>query len=62
MQEQPGIFFTVVQVALNAIAIMGGIVGEQALSPHLAGQLHALFGPAGWIDQASFLLSFRRHL
>ena len=58
LQEQPGIFFTVVQVALNAIAIMGGIVGEQALSPHLAGQLHALFGPAGWIDQASFLLSF----
>ena len=58
LQEQPGIFFTVVQVALNAIAIMGGIVGEQALSPHLAGQLHALFGPAGWIDQASFLLAF----
>lgn len=58
LQEQPGVFFTVVQVALNAIAIMGGIVGEQALSPHLAGQLHALFGPAGWIDQASFLLSF----
>ena len=58
LQEQPGIFFTVVQVALNAIAIMGGIVGEQALSPHLAAQLHALFGPAGWIDQASFLLAF----
>lgn len=58
LQEQPGIFFTVVQVALNAIAIMGGIVGEQALSPHLATLLHGLFGAEAWIDQAAFILSF----
>ena len=36
LQEQPGNFFTVVQIALNAIAIMGGILGEQALSPYVA--------------------------
>ncbi len=58
LQEQPGIFFTVVQVALNAIAIMGGIVGEQALSPHLAALLHGLFGAEAWIDRAAFILSF----
>ncbi|HEX5359614.1 MAG TPA: hemolysin family protein [Fluviicoccus sp.] len=58
LQEQPGIFFTVVQVALNAIAIMGGIVGEQALSPHLAAMLHSVAGPEAWIDQAAFILSF----
>src|SRR5690606_31025404 len=40
MQEQPGDYFTVVQVGLNAVAILGGIVGEGALSPHFA----ALFG------------------
>jgi CBS domain containing-hemolysin-like protein len=33
MQEQPGDYFTVVQVGQNAVAILGGIVGEGALSP-----------------------------
>ena len=32
MQEQPGDYFTVVQVGQNAVAILGGIVGEGALS------------------------------
>lgn len=39
-QEQPGHYFTVVQIGLNAVAILGGIVGEGALSPHFSG----LFG------------------
>ncbi len=34
MQEQPGDYFTVVQVGQNAVAILGGIVGEGALSPN----------------------------
>lgn len=34
MQEQPGDYFTVVQVGQNAVAILGGIVGEGALTPH----------------------------
>ena len=33
-QEQPGDYFTVVQIGQNAVAILGGIVGEGALSPH----------------------------
>ncbi|MFZ7319299.1 hemolysin family protein [Comamonas jiangduensis] len=39
LQEQPGDYFTVVQVGQNAIAILGGIVGESALSTTLAGIL-----------------------
>ena len=41
MQEQPGDYFTVVQVGQNAVAILGGIVGEGALSPHFT-ELFAL--------------------
>ncbi len=33
MQENPGTFFTVVQIGLNAVAILGGIVGDAAFSP-----------------------------
>lgn len=33
MQETPGMFFTVVQIGLNAVAILGGIVGDSAFSP-----------------------------
>lgn len=35
MQEQPGSFITVVQVALNAVAILAGAIGESAISPYL---------------------------
>ena len=35
VQEQPGYYFTTVQIGLNAIAILGGIVGEGLLSPYL---------------------------
>lgn len=35
LQAQPGNFFTVVQIGLNAVAIMGGIVGESAFTPHI---------------------------
>ncbi len=35
VQEQPGFYFTAVQIGLNAIAILGGIIGEGLLSPYL---------------------------
>ena len=35
MQQHPGSFITVVQVALNAVAILAGVIGEAALSPYL---------------------------
>lgn len=34
LQEHPGNFFTVVQIGLNAVAILGGILGESAFTPY----------------------------
>ncbi|MGO2182541.1 MAG: CNNM domain-containing protein, partial [Pseudoalteromonas nigrifaciens] len=57
LQEQPGAFFAMIQITLNAIAILGGIVGEQALSPYVQNVLHFFYqGPL--LAQISFLLSF----
>jgi CBS domain containing-hemolysin-like protein len=36
LQENPGHYFTVVQIGLNAVAILGGVVGEGSLSPYYA--------------------------
>lgn len=35
-QEQPGMYFTTVQIGLNAIAILAGIVGDSFLAPPIA--------------------------
>lgn len=57
LQENPGHFFTVVQIGLNAVAILGGVVGESLLSPHVAAALGAVYsGP--WLDTISFVLAF----
>lgn len=50
-------FFTVVQIGLNAVAILGGIVGDAAFSP----AFHSLFSrymSAELSEQLSFILSF----
>ncbi len=47
LQEQPGDYFTVVQIGQNAVAILGGIVGESALSPSFS----RFF--AQWLPEAS---------
>jgi len=57
VQEQPGDYFTVVQIGQNAVAILGGIVGEGELSPHFS----AFFGL--WLEgstaqTAGFFSSF----
>ncbi|AXM03922.1 MULTISPECIES: hemolysin family protein [Escherichia] len=57
MQANPGMFFTVVQIGLNAVAILGGIVGDAAFSP----AFHSLFSsymPEELSEQLSFILSF----
>ncbi|MFT3759583.1 MAG: hemolysin family protein [Thauera sp.] len=57
LQDSPGNFFTVVQIGLNAVSILGGIVGEQALSPHVEALLRPLYdGPL--LGTLSFALSF----
>ncbi|SDM63475.1 Hemolysin, contains CBS domains [Oryzisolibacter propanilivorax] len=57
MQEQPGDYFTVVQVGLNAVAILGGIVGEGSLSPYFT-DLLALWLPAQQAQTLGFVASF----
>jgi CBS domain containing-hemolysin-like protein len=57
VQEQPGNYFTVVQIALNAIAILGGVVGEGAFSPYFSRLFDHWLTPAG-ADSAGFVLSF----
>ncbi|WP_119965432.1 hemolysin family protein [Simplicispira lacusdiani] len=57
VQEQPGDYFTVVQIGQNAVAILGGIVGEGALSPHFTGLL-ALWLAEPTAQTVGFLLSF----
>ena len=57
LQSHPGNFFTVVQIGLNAVAIMGGIVGESAFTPYVkAALVHWVSEP--WLSQVSFIASF----
>ncbi|MFZ2269636.1 MAG: hemolysin family protein [Azonexus sp.] len=36
LQKQPGHFFTAVQIGLNAVAILAGVLGEGAYAPHFS--------------------------
>nr|WP_281358330.1 hemolysin family protein [Pseudoalteromonas caenipelagi] len=57
LQAQPGAFFAMVQIALNAIAILGGILGEQALTDTVRSYLAMVYQGA-MLDQVSFVISF----
>ncbi|MDQ1259511.1 MAG: magnesium and cobalt exporter, family [Pseudomonadota bacterium] len=57
VQEQPGDYFTVVQIGQNAVAILGGVVGEGTLSPHFSAVL-AWWLPASTAQTLGFLASF----
>lgn len=57
MQENPGMFFTVVQIGLNAVAILGGIVGDSAFTPVFKDMLIRIMSPE-LAEQISFILSF----
>lgn len=58
VQEQPGHYFTVVQIGQNAVAILGGIVGEGAMSPLFADLWRWLDLDDGQARTAGFLVSF----
>ena len=45
-QDQPGLFFTTVQIGLNAVAILAGIVGDSLLSPRIRELLPDILGSA----------------
>ncbi|MEQ4531460.1 MAG: CNNM domain-containing protein, partial [Mixta sp.] len=57
MQETPGMFFTVVQIGLNAVAILGGIVGDSAFSPSFQVLFEKVVSPE-LAEQLSFICSF----
>lgn len=57
IQEDPGHYFTVVQIGVNAVAVLGGIVGEGVLSPWLSALLQWWL-PPDTASTAGFLLSF----
>ena len=57
VQEQPGHYFTVVQIGLNAVAILGGVVGEGAFSPGFAQLFSVWLGPAA-AQRLAFVCSF----
>lgn len=56
LQEHPGNFFTIVQIGLNAVAILGGILGESAFTPYFS-HLLSLFFSGSWVPNAGFALS-----
>lgn len=57
LQETPGLYFTVVQIGLNAVAILGGIVGDAAFSPTFKLLFDRFLSPE-LAEQVSFICSF----
>ncbi|MDP1540681.1 MAG: hemolysin family protein [Moraxellaceae bacterium] len=57
LQEKPGLFFTGIQVGVNAIAILAGIFGESALTPALR-ETFSTFYDGSYLDPVSQTLSF----
>jgi CBS domain containing-hemolysin-like protein len=45
VQEHPGDYFTVVQIGVNTVAILAGIVGEGAFTPHFEGLFRLAVAP-----------------
>ena len=58
VQDEPGDFFTALQIGMNAVAILGGVVGEGAFSPMATRLLLALQLDAGYIETSASVLSF----
>nr|WP_255719533.1 hemolysin family protein [Pelomonas sp. P8] len=45
VQAHPGHYFTVVQIGVNTVAILAGIVGEGAFTPHFEAALSVVLAP-----------------
>ena len=58
LKQHPGHFFTVVTIGLNAVAILGGIVGESALTPYFTELLSFWLPPSTMLEHSSSVLSF----
>jgi len=58
VQDDPGDFFTALQIGMNAVAILGGVVGEGAFSPMATRLLQTLHLDAAYIETSASVLSF----
>lgn len=57
LQEQPGRFITMVQIGLNMIAILAGVVGESALNPYFTELLNRHF-QSNWNEMLGSWFAF----
>lgn len=57
LKDNPGYFFSVVQVGSNAVAILGGVVGESVFKGFFASLLTYIL-PHEFVDAAAFVCSF----
>lgn len=57
LQNHPGQFFSALQVVINAVALLGGIVGDAAFSPFFSWALGSVV-PEANLKHVSFALSF----
>lgn len=57
IQAQSASFFAASQIGLNAVAILGGILGEAAFRPYFLELLNYVYTGV-WAEQISFVLSF----
>ncbi|WP_439287780.1 hemolysin family protein [Lonepinella sp. BR2904] len=57
LQEKPGRFITVVQIGLNMVAILGGMIGESALNPYFA-EVIRHYSQAEWVESAASWIAF----
>lgn len=58
VQDEPGDFFTAIQIGMNAVAILGGVVGEGAFSPYFTRLLIAIGLTPAYVETTATLLSF----
>ena len=57
LQEKPGHFFTAIQIGLNTVAILAGIVGESALTPYYSQLIHLSY-QGSWLEPLAAVCSF----
>ncbi|KYK74888.1 CNNM domain-containing protein, partial [Aggregatibacter actinomycetemcomitans] len=57
LQEQPGRFITVVQIGLNMVAVLGGVIGEATIRVHLQHFIHQ-YTDAAWVESAASWMAF----
>jgi len=58
LQSQPGHFFTTIQIGLNAVAILAGVLGEGAFSPLFTSALQPYVGNPATAATLGSVLSF----